>query len=47
MGKLKLDPWHVTVAKQVALLTKLNLSASITRRGVVFTPVKPWHARKP
>lgn len=43
---LNLDPWHVTVAKQVALLTRLNLRVRITRRGVIFTPVKPWYARK-
>jgi hypothetical protein len=43
---MKPDPYHVSVAKQVAILTKLNLAVSITRRGVRFTPVKPWYARK-
>jgi hypothetical protein len=43
---MKPDPWHVTVAKQVAVLTRLNLAVRIKRGGITFVPVKPWNARK-
>lgn len=40
-------PYDVAVAKQIAILTRLNLSVHIHRKGPAsFRSVKPWYARK-